>query len=1157
MASWTDDQVAQARGVVQEQLREKSALEVLELAARLALRGSAESWLCVVDQVVARLEPFPIKEWPVLLQLLMAAENVEVQEADFFVHCAGSLEARAKTEKLGRRADFAKQLACFADLLRLRGVWLGAVSGMIDTIEELGECITRSVSSDLSKAEATENPGTIMDESNFNIEVGIKMNGKGDFSAFWAGLATNIAMTVGCYIIFLVLRKLYPMLYEHNQEVIEKLKQERFKLSSSVFAPVIASSRVTVDDAIEAVGLDHGMLLQFAQFVMTLMLMIGIPALVLLCPMFALAGGHAAQSRLSFIGFANVKENSLVCYPVALFVWYVVIVTQWKIFSVMENKFQQRRKDWLMRMPMPRSQTVLLECIPEEFRSQKALKEFFEDIFGGGCIDEIFFVRDTTTLMTCTKIRDECSQDLHEAEFAWDKSGEADEDARKKLEAALDVAEKKVEEARQEVLESEKGHSASAFVTFKDQKQSIMALNMRYTADDEEFVVSVPPDPADVRYNDLRVDYRVEAAGRTLGYGMIAGLFFGFIPIVAGVTNLLTLESVTKVDLLNTFFDNNPSLAAMWSSLASTLGLTIFMSFLPTFLVLIFNYCFALKADAWEQHLIQQWYFYFLVVYVLLVTAVGTSLWERSTELIENPTAIFSLLANSLPNASHFYLNYVPLQWSTHAMNMTRYINVFKYVGFRKVCSEERARSKAEPEDQDYYGIGSRSARHTLIAVTGLVFCTLCPLICILCLINGCVCRFFYGFLSVYAEEKKADLGGVFWLTQMRHMQQGLLVYLILMTGVLLERGQNIVPGVIAGSSAALWVWTYRRFNHKFHLENLPLRDLKAAASGDKRETSRAKYMQPVPRQMPQTDCFMEWSHSALSHCNEEALLRAQRALRAFAAAVTREAFLLALEAGHTPMPSRGQVLEAAKPLEAAFPVCWLRWAPRRLAEAADLGQRGVPASEAPKLRPPTLKPLAKGRGYGAVVVTTLMPGSALVALNEATRKAGAAFVLAVNMGVTASIFSDFGAKHVISDEDGEPTQMLAVSAAEVVPVSGIVKVDGRKEGEKVLVLTLASDHGLQDGDTVALDDMRGSLDSFNGRQLKVRRFGVVSPTDAKVDLKDVSVKEMLKYTTAEVLSNFQRQYDHYKSEFDSSGAEGKFKQREITLFNRLVLDVE
>lgn len=27
---------------------------------------------------------------------------------------------------------------------------------------------------------------------------------------------------------------------------------------------------------------------------------------------------------------------------------------------------------------------------------------------------------------------------------------------------------------------------------------------------------------------------------------------------------------------------------------------------------------------------------------------------------------------------------------------------------------------------------------------------------------------------EVYAETKKADLGGVFWMTQMRHMMQGL-----------------------------------------------------------------------------------------------------------------------------------------------------------------------------------------------------------------------------------------------------------------------------------------------------------------------------------------------------------------------------------------------
>jgi len=200
---------------------------------------------------------------------------------------------------------------------------------------------------------------------------------------------------------------------------------------------------------------------------------------------------------------------------------------------------------------------------------------------------------------------------------------------------------------------------------------------------------------------------------------------------------------------------------------------------------------------------------------------------------------------------------------------------------------------------------------------------------------------------------------------------------------------------------------------------------------------------------------------------------------------------------------------------------------------------------------------LSTGRGYGALVVTELLPQQLLVALNTEARSKGIAFVLAVNLGATASIFSDFGPKHVINDEDGEPTQMLAVAAAEVIPVGGIVKVHGAKEGGKVLVLSLASDHALADGDMISLDDMRGELSGFNGKQFKVRRFCVLSPTECNLDLNDVSTKEMLKYPTSEVLTNFTKQYDFYKAEFDKKGGEGKFKQRQITLFNRLVVDLE
>lgn len=43
-------------------------------------------------------------------------------------------------------------------------------------------------------------------------------------------------------------------------------------------------------------------------------------------------------------------------------------------------------------------------------------------------------------------------------------------------------------------------------------------------------------------------------------------------------------------------------------------------------------------------------------------------------------------------------------------------------------------------------------------------------------------------------------------------------------------------------------------------------------------------------------------------------------------------------------------------------------------------------------------------------------------------------------------------------------------------------------ESSEVLVLTLASDHQLQDGDMVALDDMRGALGGFNGRPCEFTR---------------------------------------------------------------------
>merc|ERR1719263_909218 len=141
------------------------------------------------------------------------------------------------------------------------------------------------------------------------------------------------------------------------------------------------------------------------------------------------------------------------------------------------------------------------------------------------------------------------------------------------------------------------------------------------------------------------------------------------------------------------------------------------------------------------------------------------------------PMRTFKLLADTLPLASHFYLNFMVMQWVTHAMNLTRYVNLIKFLMLRMVCDSRSAKNLSEPEDQDYYGIGSRSARWTINLVIGIVFSSISPLICLLVCVNFLLCRLVYGYLIVFAEVPKVDLGGEFFVRKLIHVQHGLIIY--------------------------------------------------------------------------------------------------------------------------------------------------------------------------------------------------------------------------------------------------------------------------------------------------------------------------------------------------------------------------------------------
>jgi hypothetical protein len=374
-------------------------------------------------------------------------------------------------------------------------------------------------------------------------------------------------------------------------------------------------------------------------------------------------------------------------------------------------------------------------------------------------------------------------------------------------------------------------NTAAGFVTFKDPSAVDLALMVQIGENAEDWELSRPPEASVLIWKDLQHDSTKKGAWTLVGYALTAGLYIAYMPAVVGITQIATTI-------------NMGPLQPMWAAFAPTMGLQFMVAFLPTFLILIFRVCFTLKDDAFAQKMLQNLYFVFQLVFVILVTAIGPSMVEFMETLVESPTEIFPLLGNSMPFATHFYMNYLVLQWASHAMVLTRYIPLGKFFIFRMSYDEPDAARMAEPEDQDYYGIGSRSCRFTINLLIGIIYGTLSPPINLLTWVEFFICKYTYGYLLPYAETRKPDLGGYFWVQQLRHVFTGTILYCIVMTGVLLGRASTNGPGAIA-APALFYVMYKAKQLETTTWENLPYQELKMQKSKVKRKDPCGAYVQP------------------------------------------------------------------------------------------------------------------------------------------------------------------------------------------------------------------------------------------------------------------------------------------------------------------------
>jgi len=686
---------------------------------------------------------------------------------------------------------------------------------------------------------------------------GVKGNAKGNFKIFITGLVVDAVITGLCLVLFSLWRKWYPIMFKDN--VLKghtNMNRQHTDVPDGFFGWARASWSVSIDDTWNTAGLDHAMMLEYLNLALKTFTWIAFPMFFIMGPLnFAFGGNADGQDRESDFSMGNVEFYCWLYWPISFMICYVCWCVTWMCHKGMKE-FMPRRFEWLQAVKPIRAQTIMMLGIPGEYQSDEACKKFFNTLLPGS-VEKVSLTKDTSlegNLKGLVVSRDQSKYQLKLAEAAWAKDAN-DPDKRPTIktsyfgsrEDAIETYTKKIQDLepaikqeRDNVYKKAKdlgpgsGNLSNGFITFKDRKSAEIALSLDLSDDVNDWVLGYPPTPADVIWEDFTQDPRAEGGRALIGWSLVGLLVLMYMPIVVFVCNVAEMI-------------NMGPLQSIWASEAPSLGLTLMVDFLPTILMIIFKSCMSMYDESVVQSRIAVWYWWMNVLYVVMITALGTNFMSFVETLAKDPLSIFSLLADTMPSCTHYYMNYVAMQSYVHAMVLIRYSPLAKFrMQQARGYDEQEAKDLVEPEAQDYYGIGSRCARWSTLVCIGVVYGTLSPPVSLLSFLLFAWLRLVYGYLMVFAESKKEDLGGIFFCQALNNTWTTLHIYLILMLGVFIQRASSWGPVLIVAIAWGFVTHSQKKF-YEYKWEKIPYPDISAS---EKKITHRipeltGSYVQP------------------------------------------------------------------------------------------------------------------------------------------------------------------------------------------------------------------------------------------------------------------------------------------------------------------------
>lgn len=639
-------------------------------------------------------------------------------------------------------------------------------------------------------------------------------------------------------VIFLILRRSQRRWYAPRTYLGALREQERsVELPSGFFNWIRPFSKIPDTYALQHQSLDAYLFLRFLRMTVVIMFVGACICWPVLFPVYITGGGTGGQlNMLSMSHIDKSKTGGKYRYfasagcGILFFGFVLMLITRESIFYINLRQAFLLSPVYANRMS---SRTVLFTSVPKNYLDAAKLRKVF-----GPTVKNIWIARDTEKVDDLVEQRDKVAFKLEAAEVKLIKlaNGERIKAAKK---GGVDPAE---EEINPSAADAESGSLAARWIPAKKRPTHKLgkfglygkkvdtinwartelerlipeadAAQAAYRAGETKLIGSVfiefqhqsdaqaafqtlshhqalhmspryiGVNPQEIVWKALKISWWQRVVRRIAVISFITALIvFWAIPVTAVglISNVSYLESYSWLHWLTKI----PNvIMGIVTGLLPVVALSILMSLVPV----IMRFCAKLAGEpslARVELFTQNAYFAFQVVQVFLVVTIASSASSLIKTVSQDPGSVTTLLAQNIPTASNFYINYFVLQGLTIASGVVS--QVVGFIIFRvlyKFLAGTPRKMYQKWSNLSAISWGSTLPVFANIAVIGLVYSCIAPLVLGFATIGMSLFYLAFRYNILFVTDSQIDTKGLIYPRALQHLFAGVYIAEVCLIGM-------------------------------------------------------------------------------------------------------------------------------------------------------------------------------------------------------------------------------------------------------------------------------------------------------------------------------------------------------------------------------------